>query len=71
MARGGDLSFHPAAGFRFLETDATSRDFDLTDLSLRAYWQISRAWSADAGVTYLTGTGVEALLVEAGVSFRW
>ncbi len=68
---GGDLSLHPAAGFRFLETDATSRDFDLTDLSLRAYWQISRAWSADAGVTYLTGTGVEAVLLEAGVSFRW
>jgi hypothetical protein len=67
----GSLSFEPAVGFRLLETDSTSESFDITDLGLRAWWQITNGWSADAGVMYTTGTGVDALLVDLGVSFTW
>ena len=67
----GRLSVRPAAGFRFLETDATSESFELADLSLHTDWWISKAWSVYAGVTGTFGDSVDRVLIDIGVDFRW
>ncbi len=69
--RNSTIFVEPSAGIRLLGTDQTSQDFELTDVALRAYWQATSSWSLDAGITYMTGTAVEAWLVDIGVSFRW
>jgi hypothetical protein len=65
------LSIRPAAGFRFLDTDDTSETFRVTDISLRADWWLSSAWSVYGGVSYTFGDDLGATLVDFGIDFRW
>ncbi len=73
------LLIQPAVYFRFLETetsganffDQVSKDFTVSDLSVRAYWTISKAWSASLGASYALTTEADRLLVDFGLTFRW
>lgn len=65
------LWVRPGVGFRFLETDATSERFSVTEAALYADWELSRIFSAYAGVTQSFGDSLQSTLVEMGIEARW
>jgi hypothetical protein len=75
----GRLSLQPSVALRFLDFetsganffDRVSKDFEVTDVSLRAHWTISRAWSVDAGVSYAFTEDFDRVLADVALMFRW
>lgn len=68
---GGAFSLEPAVGFRSLRTSDTDTSFDVTDATVRGFWQVSAAWAVDAGVTYVLGDAVDLWLIDLGLELRW
>jgi len=79
---GGRLSAHlplwkhkllimPVAGFRTVEVEPQSREFELTYLSLRTNGRLSPNWSLFGGFTHSYGDRVDSTLLDLGLSYRW
>src|SRR5262249_30536620 len=65
------FTIRPQAGFRFLDTDDNAEHFTITDISLRADWWISSAWSVYAGASYTFVDELGATFLDFGIDFRW
>jgi hypothetical protein len=73
------LSLLPAVDVRFgrFETtgenffDEVSDDVALLDVSLRAQWAASKAWSFSGGVSYAITSEEDRVLVDVAVTYRW
>jgi hypothetical protein len=67
----GSLSILPSASARSLDISNDSEGFQLADVSLGLRWQVSSAWTVDAGFTRAFGTDIGAYVVDLGITFRW
>jgi hypothetical protein len=65
------LLIQPAAGFRTVDVEPQSRDFELTYLSTRLTGRLSHNWSLFGGWTYSYGDRVDSTLLDFGLRYRW
>ena len=65
------LFAQPAAGFRMLDAEPQSQEFEVSYLSLRLHGRLSRAWTLSGGFTHSYGDSVDATLIDAGLRFAW
>ena len=68
---GHKLFAQPIAGFRILETEPQSTEFELTYLSLRVNGRLSPNWTLFAGFTHTYGDNADATLLDLGLRCRW
>ena len=73
------LVIQPALYVRFYEFESgtdnffasDSEHFEVTDLSLRAFWTISKRWTATCGAAYTLSSGPDRVFVDLGITFRF
>jgi hypothetical protein len=65
------LLIQPAAGFRTVDVDPQSRNFELTYLSTRLTGRLSRKWSLLGGFTYSYGDRVDSTIIDFGFRYKW
>ena len=65
------LLIQPAVVARFTHFDLGDEDFDVTDVSLRAHWALSRSWVLSGGVSYAITSQEDALSVDISATFKW
>jgi hypothetical protein len=65
------LFIQPMAGFRTLEVEPQSREFELTYLSLRINGRLSPKWSLLGGFTHSYGDSIDSTLLDLGLRYRW
>lgn len=65
------LFVQPAAGFRALEADPQSQEFEVSYLSLRLHGRLSPRRTLSGGFTHSYGDSVDATLVDLGLRFAW
>jgi hypothetical protein len=61
------LSIHPLAGFRTVDVEPQSREFELTYLSMRINGRLSHNWSLFGGFTHSYGDRVDSTLLDLGL----
>jgi hypothetical protein len=66
---GGKWNIQPGLGLRGLEV--LDQDLEVADVRARLERVFDRRWSAHLDASYATGTELDSLLVELGVSYRW
>jgi hypothetical protein len=67
----GAVAVSPSIGFRLLETDETSEEFDATDASVYVYWYLTESVSLNAGANLSLGDSVERTFLSVGLDYRW
>jgi hypothetical protein len=65
------LSIHPLAGFRTVDVEPQSREFELTYLSMRLNGRLSHNWSLFGGFTHSYGDRVDSTLLDFGLRYAW
>ncbi|OHB63858.1 MAG: hypothetical protein A2168_08865 [Planctomycetes bacterium RBG_13_50_24] len=65
------LSINPLAGFRTVDVEPRSREFELTYLSMRLNGRLSHNWSLFGGFTHSYGDRVDSTLLDLGIRYRW
>ena len=65
------LWIQPAAGFRTVDVEPQSRNFELTYLSTRLTGRLSRNWSLLGGFTYSYGDRVDSTIIDFGFRYKW
>ncbi len=65
------LSIQPLAGFRTVDVDPQSRQFELTYLSMRLNGRLSHNWSLFGGFTHSYGDRIDSTLLDLGLRYRW
>lgn len=65
------LSIHPLAGFRTVDVEPQSGEFELTYLSLRINGRLSPNWSLFGGYTHSYGDELNSMLLDFGLRFAW
>ncbi|MHC4351226.1 MAG: hypothetical protein ACYS0H_00785 [Planctomycetota bacterium] len=65
------LFVQPTAGFRMLDADPQSQDFEVNYLSLRLHGRLSSTRTLSGGFTHTYGDSVDATLVDLGLRFAW
>jgi len=65
------LSIQPLAGFRTVDVEPQSRQFELTYLSMRLNGRLSHNWSLFGGFTHSYGDRVDSTLLDIGLRFVW
>ncbi len=65
------LSLYLASSAQYSSPDASPKNFDVNDASVRLNWRISRAWSFDAGVTQTYQSNITSTIGDGSLSYRW
>jgi hypothetical protein len=65
------LFIQPVAGFRMLDADPQSNDFELNYISTRINGRLSSNWTLFGGFTRYYGDAVNANLLDLGFRYRW
>jgi hypothetical protein len=77
--RNHRLLLMPAVAFRYVEHETTGSNFFdsvtenlwIADVSVRAQYVLSKAWSLQGGVAYAYGDEEDRFLIDVAVTFRW
>ena len=65
------LYLRSSLGYRMADAGGQSKNFDVTDVSLDASYQLGGSWSLDTGVRWALGDDLDSISVNLQIAYRW